>query len=141
MLVWTGRPDGGARPGLTGREAALPLLFQVFDLLSGETTRADALTPQTAPAALRQVDPAQSGPQVLFPPDGAALLADGFGPTARGFALTARGEGLRWYADGQALAPGIAGGPPVWHPAGPGFYRLVVIDGRGRRATASVRVK
>lgn len=141
VLVWTGRPDGGARPGLTGRDAALPLLFQVFDLLSGETSQAGAQTPQTAPAALRQVDPTLSGPQVLFPPDGAALLADGFGTQARGFALTARGEGLRWYADGRALGPGIAGGPPVWHPAGPGFYRLVVIDSRGRQATSRVRVK
>ncbi len=141
VLVWTGRPDGGARPGLTGRDAALPLLFQVFDLLSGENAQAGAQAPPVVPSALRQVDPTLSGPQVLFPPDGAALLADGYGPTARGFALTARGEGLRWYADGQALSPGLAGGPPVWHPTGPGFYRLMVIDARGRRATASVRVK
>ncbi len=141
VLVWTGRPDGGARPGLTGRDAALPLLFQVFDLLSGETAQAAAQTPQTAPTALARMDEGASGPQVLFPPDGAALLANGFGPQARGFALTARGEGLRWYADGRLLAPGVGGGPPVWRPDGPGFYRLVVIDGRGRRAAARVRVK
>jgi penicillin-binding protein 1C len=27
VIVWTGRADGGARGGLTGREAALPMLF------------------------------------------------------------------------------------------------------------------
>jgi penicillin-binding protein 1C len=141
VLVWTGRPDGGSRPGLTGRDAALPLLFQVFDLLSGETSAVSAQTPQTAPTALARVDATAGGPQVLFPPDGASVLADGFGPQGRGLALTARGEGLRWYADGQPLAAGPGGGPPVWHPGGPGFYRLVVIDQRGRRAVTRVRVR
>jgi penicillin-binding protein 1C len=32
IIVWTGRADGGARGGLTGRDAALPLLFDVADV-------------------------------------------------------------------------------------------------------------
>lgn len=76
---------------------------------------------------------------ILFPPDGARLLADGFGPKARGFALIAKGEGLRWYADGAEIAPGPGGAAPVWKPGGPGFYSLTVIDRKGRKARSRVQ--
>ncbi len=33
VAVWTGNADGAGRPGLTGLEAAAPLLFDVFSLL------------------------------------------------------------------------------------------------------------
>ena len=33
--VWVGRPDGAPRPAATGRAAALPILFEAFDLLGG----------------------------------------------------------------------------------------------------------
>ncbi len=141
VVVWTGRPDGGARQGLTGREAALPLLFQVFDLLSHDSHPASPQTPQSAPSALARLDEAGQGPQILFPPDGATLLADGLGARSRGFALTAKGDGLRWYAAGAALPDGVAGGPPIWRPDTPGFYILEAIDRRGRKATSKVRVK
>jgi penicillin-binding protein 1C len=58
VAVWTGRPDGGARPGLTGRDAALPLLFQVFDVLAGDPSSPRALNPQVAPSALTRLDAA-----------------------------------------------------------------------------------
>jgi penicillin-binding protein 1C len=140
VVVWTGRADGGARPGLTGRNAALPLLFQVFDVLEGDASPPRALAPQVAPSALARIDAGDFGPQILFPPDGAVILADGFGPKARGFALSARGEGLRWYVDGSPLAPGLAGSLPVWRPTGPGFYALEAVDSRGRRVRSWVRV-
>ena len=141
VVVWTGRPDGGARPGLTGRDAALPLLFQVYDLLEGDAAPAASLAPRTAPSALRRIDAGSAGPQILFPPDGASVLVDGFGPASRGLALSATGEGVRWYADGSPLPAGIGGGLPIWRPAGPGFYTLVAVDPRGRRIRARVRVK
>ena len=141
VVVWTGRPDGGARQGQTGREAALPLLFQVFDLLAPNARLASPQTLQVAPAALARLDDTQSGPHILFPPDGAALLAEGLGPDSRGFALIAEGTGLRWFVDGAGLPNDVAGGPPIWRPATPGFYRLDVIDDRGRKAQSRVRVK
>ena len=141
VVVWTGRADGGARPGLTGRNAALPLLFQVFDVLEGDASPPAALAPQTAPRALARIDPIAAGPQILFPPDGATVLADGFGPNARGLALSAQGEAIRWYVDGAPLAAGVGGGLPIWRPAGPGFYALTAVDDRGRRARSWVRVK
>lgn len=35
--VWIGNADGEGRPGLVGVKAAAPLLFQIFDLLPGES--------------------------------------------------------------------------------------------------------
>ncbi len=35
--VWVGNADGEGRPGLTGTEAAAPLLFNIFSLLPGHT--------------------------------------------------------------------------------------------------------
>jgi penicillin-binding protein 1C len=139
VAVWTGRPDGGARPGLTGRDAALPLLFQVFDVLEAGATSAQALSPQTAPTALARMDPGDAGPVLLFPPDGARLMADGYGPRARGFVLSAHGDRLSWYVDGHPLAETT--GQVVWRPPGAGFYRIAVVDGRGRQAVARVRVR
>ena len=138
VVVWTGRPDGGVRPGMTGREAALPLLFQVFDVLEANAPQAQTLTPQVAPPALAQLD-SRGGPQMLFPPDGASVMVDSYGPQSRGLALAARGDRLRWYVDGQPLAE--ADGQVVWRPEYPGFYRIAAVDDHGRHATARVRIK
>ncbi|MBE7219598.1 MAG: penicillin-binding protein 1C, partial [Caulobacteraceae bacterium] len=144
VVVWTGRPDGGAREGLTGRAAALPLLFQAFDALEAGRAPLSPVTvasaPRAAPAALaRLADPAP-GPHLVFPPDGAQVMVDGFGPGGSGLALAGVGEGLRWYVDGRPLAPGPAGGAPVWRPAGAGFYRVSAVDAAGLRAVSRVRV-
>ncbi len=39
--VWVGNADGEGRPGLTGLQAAAPLLFKIFDLLPGEAEFAE----------------------------------------------------------------------------------------------------
>ena len=139
VAVWTGRPDGGVRPGMTGREAALPLLFEVFDALESHAPRAQSLDPEVAPTALTQIDNGKGGPQLLFPPDGAAVMVDGYGPKSRGLVLAARGDGVRWYVDGALLAPGD--GQPVWKPDHAGFYSLAAVDARGRSAFSRVRVR
>ena len=142
IVVWTGRADGGARDrGLTGREAALPLLFDVADQIAAPRAAPRALAPNGAPSALTSLDPERPGPRLIFPPDGATVVADGFGPASRGLTLAARGERLDWYVDGAAVALDPVSGRAVWRPSGPGFYHLTVIDGDGRRAQARVRVK
>jgi penicillin-binding protein 1C len=139
VVVWTGRPDGGVRPGMTGREAALPLLFQVFDILEADAPPAQRLDPQSAPPALARFDNGRGGPQLLFPPDGASVMVDGYGPKSRGLELAARGEALRWYVDGAPIAE--ANGQVVWRPGFPGFYRITAIDAHGRQTTARVRIR
>lgn len=141
VVVWTGRADGGARGGLTGRDSALPLLFQAADLLDAQPAAPRAIAPRAAPPALRQLRTESDGPRLIFPPDGATVQVDGFGPAGRGLALAAGGEALSWYVDGRPLPREPVGGRVLWRPEGPGFYQVTVVDPEGRRAQARVRVK
>jgi penicillin-binding protein 1C len=78
------------------------------------------------------------GPEIVFPPDGAEVWAEG---PQRSFALSARGAGrLRWYQHGVPVALD-AGGQSLWQPEGPGFYELTVVDEAGRSARTRVRVR
>jgi penicillin-binding protein 1C len=141
IAVWTGRADGGARGGLTGHDAALPLLFDVADQIAAAGSAAPPIRPKAAPLALQQLARPSDGPRLIFPPDGATVAAPGFGPASRGLALAAGGQGLAWYVDGAPIAPDPVSGQPIWRPATPGFYQIVVIDGEGRRAAARVRIR
>ncbi|WP_293677892.1 penicillin-binding protein 1C [uncultured Phenylobacterium sp.] len=140
IVVWTGRPDGGARGGVTGRDAALPLLFDVADLLSTSSAAPRPIAPRSAPPALRQLVPDDRGPQLIFPPDGSTVQVEGFGPAARGLSLAAGGDALAWYVDGAPLSPEPVSGRVIWRPGSPGFYKVMVVDAEGRKAQARVRV-
>ena len=142
VAVWTGRPDGGGRPGLTGREAALPMLFDVFDRLRSASGDRSADNPAIGapPPGLMQIHDAQAeAPQVLFPSDGVALHRD-LGVKDSGFTLSGQGLDLRWYVAGAALRADPITHQSVWRPGGPGFYRIEAVDADGRRAVARVRV-
>ncbi|WP_431307676.1 penicillin-binding protein 1C [Caulobacter endophyticus] len=142
IVVWTGRADGGARGGLTGRDAALPTLFDVADLVGAPPTAPRPIAPKSAPGALQQLRTvADEGPRLIFPPDGATVQVEGLGKGSRGLVLAAGGENLSWYVDGKPLADDPVGGKPVWRPAAAGFYRLRVVDDQGRAASARVRIR
>ena len=140
VVVWTGRPDGGARGGVTGRDAALPLLFDIADLLSTPSAAPRPIAPRAAPPALRRLESGTQGPRVIFPPDGSTVQVEGFGPEARGLSLAAGGQTLSWYVNGASLAAEPVSGKVIWRPPSPGFYRVTVVDAEGRRAQARVRV-
>jgi penicillin-binding protein 1C len=140
VVVWTGRPDGGARGGVTGRDAALPLLFDVADLLAAPSAAPRPIAPKAAPPALRELRPDLGGPHLIFPPDGSTVQVEGFGPAARGLSLAAGGRTLSWYVNGAPLSAEPVSGRVIWHPLSPGFYRVMVVDAEGRRAQARVRV-
>jgi penicillin-binding protein 1C len=144
IVVWTGRPDGVPRSGVTGRAAALPALFDLFDSVAridprfAARARARHTPSVAAPSALDRFARADAPPEILFPPDRSEIWAD---DTGRGFVLSGRSErGLAWYADG-APVPNDAGGSPVWTPDGPGFYELTAVDAAGRSARVRVRVR
>ena len=141
IVVWTGRADGGARGGLTGRDSALPLLFDVADAVAAPLSAPHPIAPRAAPDALAQLTPASEGPRLIFPPDGAMVQADGVGPASRGLVLAAEGDGLSWYVDGQPVAPDPATGKVLWRPPAPGFFHLEVVDAEGRKAQARVRIR
>ena len=88
--VWAGRPDGAPMPGLTGRTAAAPILFDSFRRLSEERVPLPPAPPNTLlaqgtalPASLRRfsgdlslghsgVRP-EAPPAIVYPPDGARV--------------------------------------------------------------------
>ena len=141
IIVWTGRADGGARDGLTGRDAALPLLFDVADILAAPPSAPRPIAPRGAPQSLQRLEKAnEDGPHLIFPPDGAQVQVDGFGPGSRGLVLSARGDDLAWYVAGEPVKPD-ASGRSIWRPATPGFYDVTVVDGQGREVKARVRVR
>ena len=141
IVVWTGRADGGARGGLTGRDAALPLLFDTADLIDAPPSAPRPIAPRAAPEALAKLEQRSEGPRLIFPPNGSSVQVEAFGPTSRGLALAAGGENLSWYVAGEPLAADPVSGRVIWRPKGPGFYRITVVDGEGRKATARVRIK
>ena len=131
--VWIGRPDGTPLPGGPSADLALPLLARIFGLLPAaprtSVATVDALGLAPAPSA----EPLS----LLFPPPGAVLW--GLDPVH----LRAMG-GLRpltFLVDGRKLPSVPALRATGWTPPGPGFYRITVLDAKGRAASADIRVQ
>jgi penicillin-binding protein 1C len=157
IAVWVGRPDGAAVPGVVGRLAAAPILFEAFQRL-GPSRKALAPAPpgtviaRTAelPAALQRFRPnalpqvaskaeGDAPPAIAFPPDGARIE---LGPDP---VLSLKVFGgtppFTWLADGIPIASREFRRSTFWEGALKGFARLSVIDSRGKTATARVRVE
>ena len=141
--VWFGRPDGTPVPGAFGGEVAAPVMFAAFARTAPVTT---PLPP--APAAALLVDNARlpqplqrfgsrggalvdGGPQIAFPPEGAAVALEG-GP------LLARIRGglapFTWLADGLPLAVGDSAREVHLAVPHAGPVTLSVIDAAGQAA-------
>lgn len=146
VMVWTGRPDGGARADQTGREAAAPLLFDVFDQIYAPSQLPRALTPNGAPQALKVLDSQDTKASILFPPKGATVYVERIGggkdglKLARPLKLSAHGQRpVNWYVDGQPVLED-ANGEFSWSPAAEGFYDVTVVDALGQRDRGRVRI-
>jgi penicillin-binding protein 1C len=143
--VWVGRPDGTPRPGATGREAALPILFEAFDLVG--TPSAPARRPErehnAAPGLVRFDQGGDEALSVLFPPANAEVLVLDYGAGARGLSLSARGgrAPLTWYAEGERVPTEDTSGRAIWRPTAPGFYNVIVVDADGQTQSVRVRIR
>jgi penicillin-binding protein 1C len=153
--VWVGRPDGAPVPGLVGRIAAAPILFDAFARLGAPPValpRAPkgVLVTSSAklPPPLKRFQPARLGGmssqaplRILFPPDGARLdlaATDGK-PNAVPLKITGAVAPLTVLVNGVPI-PEQNHGALFFRPDGPGFSRVTVIDSAGATATAVVRV-
>jgi penicillin-binding protein 1C len=91
--------------------------------------------PTRAPARTQAV--ATDGLRLLFPPPGAVLSADG--------QVTIRAMGgqrpLTFLVDGNRVPSEPVRRDAGWHPPGPGFYRITVLDAQGSAVRTSVRVR
>ncbi len=160
IVVWVGRPDGTAIPGLTGRGAAAPILFDAFARL-GERPVPLANAPPgvimasngSLPPPLRRFkgpgdDQIAQGPyleqppQIAFPPDRADLDAEG-GVTPEAITLKAEGGALplTWLVDGEPLEIDPGRREILWQPTGRGFAKISVIDAKGRTDRVEVRLR
>jgi penicillin-binding protein 1C len=154
--VWVGRPDGAPVPGLVGRSAAAPILFDAFARLPGPPAplpRAPAgvvTTPNAKlPPPLRHFVPGDRAREatlsklhILFPPDGARIelrTADRK-PAPVPLKVTGAIAPLTVLVNGVP-ASAQSHGSVFFQPDGPGFARVTVIDGSGAADSVVVRLE
>jgi penicillin-binding protein 1C len=154
--VWVGRPDGAPVPGLIGRSAAAPILFDAFARLGAPPValpRAPdgALVTTTArlPPPLKRFlpngplgDDVQARLHILFPPDGARLeLSRSEGkPDPVPLKLSGAVAPVTVLVNGTPV-PAQPHGPMFFSLDGAGFARVTVIDGSGAADSVLVRAE
>jgi penicillin-binding protein 1C len=158
IAVWVGRPDGAATPGLAGRTAAAPLLFDAFARLSTRRTPLERAPAGVLRAAGSDLPPPlkrfreggetnvpgtyrEPPVQISFPPDRSELELD----DSDGGSLVVKAEGgalpLTWLIDGVPIGSD-PGRREAELPAGNrGFLKLSVIDAEGRADRVTIRLK
>jgi penicillin-binding protein 1C len=159
IAVWVGRPDNGPTPGLVGRQAAAPILFDAFSRLGREVELIRApkgvlrvATSADLPPPLRRLGrdasksfAAAGAPalKIAFPPDGARIdLGLTEGAEAR-LSLKALGGAtpLTWFVNGAPVGELDFRRQSAWKPDGAGFARVSVIDANGATDSIVVRVE
>ena len=152
--VWVGRPDGAPVPGLVGRTAAAPILFDAFARLPTQPAslpRAPSgvllTTSAKLPPPLKFFQSGERGAgeaklHILFPPDGARLdltAAVGDKPAPVPLKITGGIAPLTVLVNGVPASAQTCG-RLFFQPPGPGFARVTVIDGSGAADSVMVRM-
>lgn len=157
--VWVGRPDGTPVPGMVGRSAAAPILFDAF----ARTGHMPARLPRPPhgtliagnaklPLPLRRFRPAGELVQlrkarplhIQFPLDGSRIEA-GDGGSRRYSSVPVKVAGgvlpLTMMVNGISVGTVDARRRKFIEPPGPGFVRLTVMDATGAADTVVVRIQ
>lgn len=156
--VWVGRPDGAPVPGIVGRTAAAPILFDAF-ARTGKLPAAlprppkGTLTASNAklPLPLRRYRPlgelvrtdGERAPHIQFPLDGSRIDISGEGTSSGAMPVKVAGGVLPI----TMLVNGVAVGEldhrrqRLVDSPGPGFARLTVIDAKGAADTVIIRIQ
>jgi penicillin-binding protein 1C len=157
--VWVGRPDGAPVPGLTGRTAAAPILFDAF-ARTGKLPVALAKAPKGTlmasnaklPLPLRRFRPAgdfvrtgsEQALRIQFPLNGSRIDAFGSGEAGQS-AMPVKVAGgvlpLTMIVNGVAVGNIDSRRQKLVDPPGPGFVRLTVMDATGAADTVVVRIQ
>lgn len=133
VIVWTGRPDGGALPGAAAIGRAVPILASTFGLLQIYPRQ---VLPPAKPLNLVAVQ--QKTPLTMAYPPPHAVLAD-IGPIR--LRVIGGVRPLTFLIDGVPLNSVPALRSAHFVPSGPGFYHLRVIDANGASVTEMLQVK
>jgi penicillin-binding protein 1C len=155
--VWIGRPDGTPVPGILGADTAAPLLFDAFQRLKTQPVPLPPPPEATLtvsnldlPPPLRRFRGRQASfeaaldtPEIAFPPAGALVdLGLGSGDPLPLVVKVRNGTPpFTWLADGRPVVIGASDRQAEWHPTGPGYVDLTVVDAEGRTQKARVRVE
>ncbi|MFM9941093.1 MAG: penicillin-binding protein 1C [Hyphomicrobiaceae bacterium] len=159
IVVWMGRADATATPGLTGRTAAAPLLFDAFARLGERpvplpSAPSGAIKAATSglPVTLRRFkssgeETPADGPflepplAIAFPQDRMEIEVEGNDKPE--VVLKAEGGALPlvWLVDGAPIDSDPMRRDVLWEPGGRGFATVTVIDAKGRTDRVAVRVK
>jgi penicillin-binding protein 1C len=157
--VWVGRPDGAPVPGLVGRTAAAPILFDAF----ARTGKLPAPLPRAPkgvliagnaklPLPLRRFRPvgelvrtgSEQAPHIQFPLNGSRIDASG-SDGAQFMAMPVKVAGgvlpMTMMVNGVAAGEIDSRRQRLVDPPGPGFVRLTVIDATGAADTVVVRIQ
>ncbi|EAQ34777.1 Penicillin-binding protein 1C [Nitrobacter sp. Nb-311A] len=158
--VWVGRPDGAPVPGLIGRVAAAPILFDAF----ARTGRLPAPLPKAPrgtltvtnnaklPLPLRRFRSAgefiRTGDngrrlRIQFPLNGSRIDAGAGQGTLSPLPVKVTGGSLPMTMLVNGKAIGVIDGrrQRMIDPPGPGFVRLTVMDAAGTADTVTVRIQ
>jgi penicillin-binding protein 1C len=157
--VWVGRPDGAPVPGLVGRTAAAPILFDAF----ARTGKLPAALPKPPkgvlvasnaklPLPLRRFRPVgelvrtggEQAPHIQFPLNGSRI--DVAGPGGAQFsAMPVKVAGgvlpMTMLVNGVSVGEIDGRRQRLVDPPGPGFARLTVIDATGAADTVVIRIQ
>jgi penicillin-binding protein 1C len=155
--VWVGRPDGAPVPGLVGRTAAAPILFDAFARLTQKAKPlaqaprgiVNARTAQLPPPLRRFAGRGEQGEamtpkvRILFPPHGASLALSTGGLALDPIAIKIAGGTPPLNVLVNGLPFETARGPSTlfYAPDGPGFMRLTVTDATGAADSVTVRLQ
>jgi len=157
--VWVGRPDGAPAPGIVGRTAAAPILFDAF----ARTGKLPVPLPKPPkgtlvasnaklPLPLRRFRPVgelvrtggEQAPHIQFPLNGSRIDAAGLdGAPFSAMPVKVAGGVLPMTMLVNGVAVGEIDGrrQRLVDPPGPGFTRLTVIDATGAADTVVVRIQ
>ena len=157
--VWVGRPDGAPVPGLVGRTAAAPILFDAF----ARTGRLPVPLPKPPkgallasnaklPLPLRRFRPvgelvrsgSERAPHIQFPLNGSRIDVAGPGG-AQAAAMPVKVAGgvlpMTMLVNGVSVGEIDGRRQRLIDPPGPGFARLTVIDATGAADTVVIRIQ
>ncbi|QWG11105.1 penicillin-binding protein 1C [Bradyrhizobium sediminis] len=157
--VWVGRPDGAPVPGLVGRTAAAPILFDAF-ARTGKLPAALPKPPKGAllasnaklPLPLRRFRPAgelvrtgsDQAPRIQFPLNGSRIDVDR-SAGSQFAAMPVRVAGgvlpMTMLVNGVSVGEFDGRRQRLVDPPGPGFARLTVIDAAGAADTVVIRIQ
>ena len=157
--VWVGRPDGAPAPGIVGRTAAAPILFDAF----ARTGKMPAPLPKPPkgtlvasnarlPLPLRRFRPVgelvrsggEQAPHIQFPLNGSRIDAagsDGAPYSAMPVKVAGGVLPMTMLVNGVSVGEIDGRRQRLVDPPGPGFTRLTVIDATGAADTVVVRIQ